>query len=235
MARCWPCEADRATEAKGPARRGGHRDDRSRGYTWIACLLALGLTVVTRAALRRAIPTSPYGVCLWYGLWTVVLACAGLLLRRWFPEYRLHHNPGMGRLLPEFCVNSVAGAAVLIIVWNVAGPEPSKAEAALRALPSWFAAWAVIKCALGPFGEELFWRLGIYGTLRTTMGRVPAVVVHSLAFAAWHGSLAGSGWRFIVAALLALSFERSRHLISPIAFHVSFNTAGLALSVWWFV
>jgi membrane protease YdiL (CAAX protease family) len=192
-------------------------------------------TMVARLVLWRLVRLGIRGIHLWYFLNFVILMALGLLLRLRYRAYALRRKPRPSWLLRKLCVNALIGVAFFVAMWVIAGPAPLVDEVVLyRVLPYSFVSSFVLRCLLGPVCEELFWRLGIYASLRTTMGRAPAVAASCLAFALWHGTLVAALWVFIVGVLAAMTFERDRHVISPISLHIAFNMTGVVLSIWWF-
>jgi uncharacterized protein len=84
-----------------------------------------------------------------------------------------------------------------------------------------------------PFGEEVFFRGFLYGSLRNRFGYWIAGSLSSLAFGVFHGT---AGWvlipvMFVVGMGLAALYERRGALAAPIAAHAAFNVVGYTLIV----
>lgn len=89
----------------------------------------------------------------------------------------------------------------------------------------WQARAAVFGIAViaAPVTEELIFRGCLYGVLRKSSGRWPAIVVSSIVFALIHGHLPALPGLFLLAVGLALVYERCGSLWAPIAMHAAFN------------
>ena len=86
---------------------------------------------------------------------------------------------------------------------------------------------------VAPVAEEVVFRGYLYGVLRRYGGRIPAILVSSLLFAAIHvhlPSLLGLG---VLAVILCLLYERTGSLWSTIAMHAAFNASTLVMLVLW--
>lgn len=89
----------------------------------------------------------------------------------------------------------------------------------------WQARAAVFGIAViaAPVTEELIFRGCLYGVLRKSNGRWPALVISSIVFALIHGHLPSLPGLVILAAGLALVYERCGSLWAPISMHAAFN------------
>ncbi len=90
--------------------------------------------------------------------------------------------------------------------------------------------WAVISAAVvAPLIEELLFRGVLYIGMRKLIGVHGAAIGSGLLFAAIHYSVAAFPPLLLLGVLLAYSFERTRNLLVPIAFHVVFNAINLSM------
>lgn len=89
----------------------------------------------------------------------------------------------------------------------------------------WQARAAVFGIAViaAPVTEELIFRGCLYGVLRQSSGRIPAMLVSSVVFALIHGHLPSLPGLLILAAALTLVYERCGSLWAPISMHAAFN------------
>ncbi|OGR43715.1 MAG: hypothetical protein A2X35_08625 [Elusimicrobia bacterium GWA2_61_42] len=97
------------------------------------------------------------------------------------------------------------------------------AKAAVLASP-WRAVFLFLSvCALGPLGEELFFRRLMYVSFRKKMAFLPALLVSSALFAATH--LSAALLVFPVGLLLGYTYEKERRLPVNIFLHSMINIA----------
>jgi membrane protease YdiL (CAAX protease family) len=93
-------------------------------------------------------------------------------------------------------------------------------------------AWVLILlCVLVPVGEEVFFRGFIYGTLRR-WGRVSAVVLSSVLFAAVHLQIVHFLPILVLGVVLALLYERTGSLAGSIAVHGINNLIAVLASLY---
>ena len=91
----------------------------------------------------------------------------------------------------------------------------------------------VMAVVVAPVAEEIIFRGYLYGVVRRYGGRVPAIMVSSLLFAAIHvhiPSLLGLG---VLAVILCLLYERTGSLWATITMHAAFNASTLVMLVLW--
>lgn len=148
-------------------------------------------------------------------------------LERWrWPETAMASGAALAGLLP----------GVYALQWLVAaltGPEGPSAQPVVNFLTThadlqsrlWVAGVAVVAA---PVAEELIFRGCLYGMLRQVAGRLTALVVSSIVFAAIHGHVPSIPGLLLLAAGLALLYERTGSLWAPVMVHAAFN----ALSIW---
>ena len=86
---------------------------------------------------------------------------------------------------------------------------------------------------LAPVAEELFFRGFTYNVFRARLGVVWGIVISSLIFAGIHFDPARLPTYFIIAAVLAYSYERTKSLIVPIVIHFVNNLAAI-IGLYWF-
>jgi hypothetical protein len=99
----------------------------------------------------------------------------------------------------------------------------------------WQARAAVFGIAVfaAPVTEELIFRGCLYGILRKSNGRIPAIVISSLVFALIHGHLPSLPGLLVLSAGLALVYERCGSLWAPISMHAAFNGLTILSAVLW--
>lgn len=84
-----------------------------------------------------------------------------------------------------------------------------------------------------PVTEELIFRGCLYGILRKSSGRLPAIMVSSILFALIHGHLPSLPGLLILAVGLALVYERCGSLWAPISMHAAFNGLTIIAAIFW--
>lgn len=89
---------------------------------------------------------------------------------------------------------------------------------------------AVIAMAVivAPVAEEVLFRGYFYGVIRRFGGRVPAILISSLLFAAIHVHLPSFPGLAVLAMILCLLYERTGSLWAPITMHSLFNASTIA-------
>jgi membrane protease YdiL (CAAX protease family) len=94
---------------------------------------------------------------------------------------------------------------------------------------------AVILMAVivAPLGEEIIFRGYFYGVIRRFGGRIPALLISSLLFAAIHAHIPSIPGLFLLAMILCLLYERTGSLWAPIALHATFNASSIAALLLW--
>ena len=98
---------------------------------------------------------------------------------------------------------------------------------------AWQARAAVFGIAViaAPVTEELIFRGCLYGVLRKSNGRWPAIVLSSIIFALIHGHLPSLPGLVILAVGLTLVYERCGSLWAPIAMHAAFNGLSIVAAI----
>lgn len=91
--------------------------------------------------------------------------------------------------------------------------------------------WLVVIAAVlvAPVGEECCFRGIVYGTLRRSVGKAPAVALSSFFFGALHMSLGHTLPLVVFAALLCLLYEKTRSLRAGMVAHAVFNALNIAI------
>lgn len=119
----------------------------------------------------------------------------------------------------------------------VGGPDQSPQAIVDFLLQSsgWQVRGAVFGLAViaAPVTEELIFRGCLYGVLRESWGRVPAIVISAVLFALIHGHLPSLPGLIILAVGLALVYERCGSLWAPISMHAAFNGLTIAAAILW--
>jgi len=199
-----------------------------------AGLLLLGLA--TAQLLRALLPASPaLDVLALHG----VLAAGLLLLAR-------NKTQPFGLPLP---VRAVLGPAVLrwlavlpllwaaALAWHfvlqAAGHAPALQQAVqlfLETADPWQRAGLVLLAVvIAPVVEEMVFRGLLLPLLVRAAGPAGGLAVTAAGFAALHGDLTAAPALAILSAALSLAYARTRSLRVPIAMHMLFNAANLAL------
>lgn len=91
----------------------------------------------------------------------------------------------------------------------------------------------LLAVVVAPIAEELIFRGYLYGVLRKYTGRLSAILLSSLLFAAIHLHAPSFAGLFILAVVLALVYERTGSLWAPIAMHAVFNAVSVFLAINW--
>ena len=94
---------------------------------------------------------------------------------------------------------------------------------------------AVILMAVivAPVAEEIIFRGYFYGVIRKFSGRIPAILISSLLFAAIHVHLPSAPGLFILAITLCLLYERTGSLWGNITMHAAFNASTIVVLILW--
>ncbi|MEO6847090.1 MAG: CPBP family intramembrane glutamic endopeptidase [Chthoniobacterales bacterium] len=87
-------------------------------------------------------------------------------------------------------------------------------------------------CVIAPITEELLFRGFLYGVLSRYFGRLAAMLVSSLLFAAMHAHLPSFPALFIMGIFLTLAYERTGSLWTSIFMHSCFNALSFSLILW---
>ena len=87
----------------------------------------------------------------------------------------------------------------------------------------------VIVVVIAPIAEEMVFRGGLYGYLRTRVHRQFALVLPSLVFALLHGNIQVFPLLFLFGVILSIAYERTGRLIVPIIAHALLNASTIVL------
>jgi len=199
-----------AMAAASAGRPAGKIDMRSLG-TSLALYAALVLLVVGFLVFRN------FHICKTFGLGT----------RGW--SWRVIAG-WLAMFLPlVYFVQSMTYAA--------SGPDQSPQAIVDFLLKSsgWQARAAVFGIAViaAPATEELIFRGCLYGALRKSSGRFPAIMISSVLFALIHGHLPSLPGLLVLAVGLALVYERCGSLWAPISMHAGFNALTIIAAIFW--
>jgi membrane protease YdiL (CAAX protease family) len=85
----------------------------------------------------------------------------------------------------------------------------------------------VLAVSLAPVAEEFIFRFFMYGVAKRYVGRVVAVVVSALLFAAVHGHLPSFAPLFVLGSCFAIAYEWSGSILVPMTMHALFNAITL--------
>jgi uncharacterized protein len=86
---------------------------------------------------------------------------------------------------------------------------------------------------VAPIAEEVLFRGYFYGVIRRFGGRIPAILISSLLFAAIHAHLPSLPGLTVLAVILCLLYERTGSLWAPITMHALFNASTVAALLIW--
>jgi uncharacterized protein len=162
--------------------------------------------------------------------------------RGWLPALGLHTDrPAADITLGVLGGAALFGAVVFVLLpafsavfEGVAGRPPNPInQLPFEFDPAIIALGVVVVIGGAPFGEEVFFRGFLYGSLRNRFGYWIAGSITSVVFALFH---AGVSWllvpvMFVVGMGLAFLYERRGSLAAPIAAHATFNAVGYTLIV----
>lgn len=97
--------------------------------------------------------------------------------------------------------------------------------------PGWKERCSIIAMAtlIAPIAEEFIFRGYLYGVMRHFLGRIPAIVLSSILFAAMHLHLPSMPGLTVLAVMLCLLYERTGSLWSNIIVHATFNTISIIM------
>ena len=95
------------------------------------------------------------------------------------------------------------------------------------------AAVILMAVIVAPVAEELLFRGYFYGVIRRFCGRIAALLISSLLFAAIHVHLPSFPGLGILALILCLLYERSGSLWAPITMHSAFNASTIVILIFW--
>jgi len=123
------------------------------------------------------------------------------------------------------------------LTYAISGPDQSPQAIVdfLMKSSGWQPKAAVFGIAVfaAPATEELIFRGCLYGILRQSGGRVPAILVSSVLFALIHGHLPSLPGLLVLAVGLALVYERCGSLWAPISMHAAFNALTIIAAICW--
>jgi uncharacterized protein len=85
----------------------------------------------------------------------------------------------------------------------------------------------VLAVAVAPLAEEFIFRFFLYGVLRRYVGRVIALVLSALLFAAVHAHLPSFAPLFVLGACFTVAYEWSGSLLVSMTMHSMFNSLTL--------
>ena len=85
----------------------------------------------------------------------------------------------------------------------------------------------VLAVTIAPVAEEFLFRFFLYGVVKRYLGRVVAVVVSALLFAAVHADLPSFAPLFVLGACFAIAYEWSGSILVSMTMHACFNAITL--------
>lgn len=87
----------------------------------------------------------------------------------------------------------------------------------------------LIAVVVVPIAEEMAFRGGLFGYIRTRTQRLIALIIPSFVFALVHGNLRTFPLLFLFAVILSIAYERTGRLSVPIIAHALLNLSTIAL------
>lgn len=97
-------------------------------------------------------------------------------------------------------------------------------EASLNSqLPIWLGTICFV--FLAPICEEMIFRWIMFARIRRMLGSTAAVIITAIFFGLYHGNLLQGIYAFIMGIFIALVYEWTDSLLTPIIFHMSANAA----------
>jgi len=94
---------------------------------------------------------------------------------------------------------------------------------ASNASPAFFLIFFFLAVVLAPIAEELVFRGGIYRFLKSRCPRIAALLISALLFALLHGNLVSFGPLLFLGVALAVAYETTGDIRTPIFLHALFN------------
>ena len=85
----------------------------------------------------------------------------------------------------------------------------------------------VLAVSLAPLAEEFIFRFFLYGVAKQYFGKILAVVMSALLFAAVHGHLPSFAPLFVLGTCFAIAYEWSGSILVPMMMHAIFNAVTL--------
>jgi hypothetical protein len=133
--------------------------------------------------------------------------------------------------LPIVAVAELWRFVLEVLEWSVDRQPPVKtyAKAIAEGDPLTIAGLVLTGVALAPFFEEMLFRGLLFGLLRRRWGFGPGMVASGALFALYHFNLLALVPLFVVGALLAVVYEKTRSLWWAMLWHGVFNGVNLLL------
>ncbi len=97
----------------------------------------------------------------------------------------------------------------------------------IHVLPAW--AMIFIVAVWSPLAEELVFRAMVFRTLRKGFSFVPAAILSSVAFGAYHMNWVQGVYAAALGILLAYTYEKTNSLLGCYLFHLAFNLSSYAI------
>src|SRR6266404_8852205 len=85
----------------------------------------------------------------------------------------------------------------------------------------------VLAVSLAPLAEEFIFRFFMYGVMKRYFGKVVAILVSALLFAAVHAHLPSFAPLFVLGSCFAIAYEWSGSILVPMTMHALFNAITL--------
>lgn len=125
-----------------------------------------------------------------------------------------------------FWLGSMPAVFAVFVIWirayEALGGEPRE-QAIIESLVSDPVTFFLTALIFAPLAEEVLFRGLLYPSLKRFGGTVPALLLSGAIFSVAHVSLTVGPPLFVLGVLLALSYELTGTLWTPIGFHAAFN------------
>lgn len=124
---------------------------------------------------------------------------------------------------------------VMAKIWHLLGFEPPvmPIHELVFEEERWFVFVMTIflACIVGPLAEELFFRGVVYPATRHKTTRLKAVLINGALFSVVHWNIVGFFPIMLLGCLLALLYERTGSIASPLMVHILHNTFLISLTM----
>jgi len=205
--------------------------------------IVLPFVLVHILAALGILTTTPHTMLIWYALSFIFLLVIMLnYLRTSFSNMCRNFGAVLFAVITGYLVYRILSVAAMVFLSRVMQAANPNTEAVVASVRVNFSVMVVVAVVLAPIVEEAVFRGALFGTLRQK-NRLLAYAVSAAAFGLYHliGSLLFNGgfdWRILLLAIqyipagvaLALCFERSGTVWSPILLHAGINL----MAIWQF-
>lgn len=81
-----------------------------------------------------------------------------------------------------------------------------------------------------PIVEEMIYRSLIYNRIKKITGVMPAAILSSIIFGAFHGNMVQAVYAFLIGLVCVFVYEKYKSIVAPIFLHISANMFSLMIS-----